>query len=186
VITPDQRESADHGDAAVRELRARLHLDASPAHQLQPRVEADLAERHDDLHAWQRRGLCVEMIETACDLFRQRLVVGWRAAHRHRHERVAQLQAIVRVCRCGEVRESGAIQRRHEEVARTAGAVACEHTSRAIGAVRSRRQPDQQQPRIGIAEARHRTSPVLIGAVRALLLASDSTAVLAQTRATLT
>ena len=60
---------------------------------------------------------------------------------------------------------------------RAAGAVAGEHAAGAVGAVRGRRQRDQQHPRVGIAEARDRLAPVDLVAVRFLLRARDFRAV---------
>src|SRR5262245_46026237 len=68
----------------------------------------------------------------------------------------------------------------HQEVARTAGAIAGEHAAGAVGAVRGRRQPDDQQPRRRITEARHRSRPVRFIAVGTPLLAADPLTVLAQ------
>ena len=104
--------------------------------------------------------LRVEMIEAARDLLRQRLVVGRRAAHRGEDVRVRSAQAVVDVSGRRDVGEAGAMQRRHQEVAGAADAVAGEHAAGAVGAVRRGRQADEQQPRVGIAEARHRAAPV--------------------------
>ena len=72
------------------------------------------------------------------------------------------------------------MQRRHQEIAGAADAVAGEDAPGAIRAVRRRRQPDQQQPRPRIAEARHRPAPVDVVAIRAPLLDRNLRAVLTQ------
>ena len=82
-----------------------------------------------------------------------------------------------------DVGEAGAVQRGHQEVARAADAVAGEDAAGAVGAVRGRRQADDQQPRARIAEARHRPRPVDVVAKRATLFATDPLAVLTQPRA---
>ena len=66
---------------------------------------------------------------------------------------------------------------RHQEIARAAGAVAREDPARAVRAVRSRREPDDQQSRGGIAEAGHRTGPVGVQKVGLALLATYPLAV---------
>ena len=53
--------------------------------------------------------------------------------------------------------QPGAVQRGEQHVA---AAVAGEHPPGAVGAVRGRRQPDDQHPRIGRAEPRNRPAPV--------------------------
>src|SRR6266496_127386 len=49
-----------------------------------------------------------------------------------------------------------------------------------------RRQPDEQQSRVGIAEARHGQPPVRVVTMCALLLAGDAATVLSQPRAAFT
>ena len=80
-------------------------------------------------------------------------------------------------CGRGEVGEAGSMERGHEEVAGPARAVAGEHAARAVGAVRGGCEAKQQEPRGRIAEAGHRTAPVDLVAVRALLLDGDAPAV---------
>src|SRR5262249_43735624 len=82
-----------------------------------------------------------------------------------------------------DVREAGAMERGHQKVARAAGAVTGEDATGAVGAVRGRREADEQQARAGIAEARHRSSPVGLVLERAPLLARDARAAGAQARA---
>src|SRR5665811_1053494 len=61
--------------------------------------------------------------------------------------------------RVGPARVAGAVQRGVEPVAR---AVAGEHATGAVGAVRRRRQADDRQLRFGIAEAGDRPGPVVL------------------------
>ncbi len=69
---------------------------------------------------------------------------------------------------------------RIEEVAR---AIAGEHPSRAIAAMRSRREADEQDAGADVAEARHRPRPVVEIAIARDLLATDPLAPLDEPRA---
>ena len=111
------------------------------------------------------------------DFLRRRLVVRRRAPDRGGDERVAQGQAVVRMVRRRDVGEAGAVQRGHQEVAGSADAVAGEDAAGAVGAVRRRREADDQQPRPRIAEAGDRLAPVGVVAIGAPLLARDRRAV---------
>ena len=79
-----------------------------------------------------------------------------------------------------EVGEAGAMERRHQEVAGAAGAVAGENTAGAIRAVGRRRKADDQHSRVGISEAWNRTRPVRLVAIRAPFFTTDLLAVLPQ------
>ena len=68
-------------------------------------------------------------------------------------------------------------------VQKIARAVAGEHAAGAIRAVRSGRQPDEQQPRAGIAKSRHRLGPIIPIAIGAALHASHFGAIGNQPRA---
>ena len=92
-------------------------------------------------------------------LGRRRLVRRRRAAHRRRDPGVAQRQPVAGVHRRRLVGEARAVQRGEQEVAR---AVAGEHAAGAVGAVRRRRQAEDQHARVGIAEAGDRPAPVLL------------------------
>ena len=87
--------------------------------------------------------------------------------------------------RCRQVRKAGAIERRHQEVAGPAGAVAGEDAARAVGAVRSRREADDEDARVRIAETGNRTRPVRLVTIGPPFFAADLLAVLAQPRAAL-
>jgi hypothetical protein len=75
------------------------------------------------------------------------------------------------------------MQRAHEKVARSADAVAREYAPCPVRAVRGRRQADEQQPRVRVAEAGDRFAPVRVLPVSAPLLARDLGAMLAKPRA---
>ncbi len=191
VITPDQpvrsaRTITHRHDRTVRELRTRRYAYSAAPQQLQPRIERDLAERDDDTRARQRGDFRFEVIEAANDLLRHRLVVGRSAPHRGDDVRVGQREPVIDVTRRRDVGKAGTMQRRHEEVAGAADAVAGEDAPRAIGAVRRGRQPDEQHPRIRIAKAGHRPAPIGLCPVGALLLMCDRPAVRAQARTAFT
>src|SRR6266508_423172 len=122
----------------------RTYHDVVALEQLQVRVEGDLAERDDDADARQCGNLRVEMRQTPGGFFRRRLVVRRRAPDRRGDERVAQREAVVRVLRGGDVREAGAMERRHQEIPGAASAVAGEDAAGAVGAVRGGGEADDQ------------------------------------------
>src|SRR5262249_16387876 len=142
--------------------------------------ESDLAERDDDADAWKRGDLAVEMRETVCDLLGRRLVVGRRASHRGGDERIGQSQAVVRMLRRRDVRESVTMKGGHQEVARAAGGVGGEEASGRVGAVRGGRESDDQHARARIAEAGDWLAPVDVVAIRAPFRARDLAAIRAQ------
>ena len=79
-------------------------------------------------------------------------------------------QPVVGRARRRLVREPDRVHRREQEVARR---VAGEHPPGPVAAVRRRRQPDEQDPRVRIAEPRHRPPPVRLVAEARHLLAGD-------------
>ncbi len=92
-------------------------VDAAPPEQLKTRVEADPPERDDDTDAGKGVELGVEVGQAGGDFLRRRLVVGRRTPDRGCDERVAELQAVAGVVGGGEIRESGAMKRGHQEIA---------------------------------------------------------------------
>src|SRR5205809_6515775 len=97
----------------------------------------------------------------AADLLASRLVGGWRAPYGCRNEGVAELEPVAGVARGRKIRETGAVERRHQEIARTADTVSGEDATCTIRPVRRRRQADQQQAGSCVAEPGHRLAPVL-------------------------
>src|SRR5436189_276745 len=81
--------------------------------------------------------------------------------------------------------EADRAERDDDAHARQRGAVAGEHASRTIRAVRRRREADDEEPRARIAEPRDGARPVRLVAKRAALLAADAGAVVAEARAAL-
>jgi len=166
----------------MTERRARGHGHAAAFEQLQPRIEADLAESDDDTHPREMPEFHFQVIQAACDLFRQRFVIGRRTSDRGQDVCVREMQTIIGSLRRRDIRKPGPMQRRHQEIA---GAVSCEDSSRPIGAMRGRCKPDQQQSCIRIAEARHWQSPVRVVTVCTFLFGRHATTVLSQSRTTL-
>src|SRR5438128_1995935 len=70
---------------------------------------------------------------------------------------IAQLKTIIAMRRSRLIGEACAIERAVKPVA---AAVACEDAARAIAAMRGGRKTDDQQPRICVAETRHRPAPI--------------------------
>ncbi len=77
------------------------------------------------------------------------------------------------------------MERRHQEIARAADAVAGEDPAGAVRAVRGRRQPDDEQPRAGSPNPGTGRAQYVSCAEGASFLDADPLAVLAQTRAAL-
>ena len=170
----------DLHDNPVAELRSRPHNNSTAAEQLQPGVERDLPKCHHDLDVRQRTDLELQVIETARDLLGKRLVVRRRAPDRRGDVRIREPQSIVRAGGRRNVRKTCSMECGHEEVTRAASAVAGEHATRAIGAVRRGGKAEQQKTRRRIAEAGDGAAPVRLFAVRAFLFARDSRAVVTQ------
>jgi len=100
----------------------------------------------------------LEQIRTAReDLGGQRLVGGRRAADRRGDVGVAQPQAVAGVDGRRLVGEPRVVERVEEPVA---AAIAGEHAAGSVAAVGRRRQPDQEEAGVGIAEARQGPRPV--------------------------
>ena len=68
----------------------------------------------------------------------------------------------------------------HQKIARAAAAIAREYASGPIRAMRSRRQPQDQQSRARITESGHRPGPIGLVPERPSLLAANVLTVLAQ------
>src|ERR1041385_8598168 len=99
------------------------------------------------------------MIAAPRDFLGEWLVVRRRAADSHRHVCVLQLQSISGMCGRGHVGEAGAMERRHQKIARAADTITSEHAAGAVGTMRRGRESYDQEARVGIAEARNRAAP---------------------------
>jgi hypothetical protein len=116
----------------------------------------------------------------AHELDARRLVVRWNAAGRERDEHTTELQAVVLGGARGLRGEPSAVKRAKEEVSR---AVSREDATRAIGAVRTRREPDNDDACGGITEACDRASMIRLASVGQPLVASHSLAIAHEPRA---
>ena len=146
----------------------------SPATSTTARSAASQAirpERDEHPHLREQRQLAGEERRAVVALRRQRLVRRRRAADGGgdvRADRARSPSSAARDRRL--VREPDRVHRREQEVARR---VAGEHPPGPVAAVRGRRQPDEQDPRVRIAEPRHRPAPVRLVAEARHLLAGD-------------
>ena len=108
---------SDANHDAVAELRARRDRDAAASLQLQPRIEADLSQRHDEPETRELRNLRLEVIETASDFLRRRFVVGRCASHGSGDVRVDERQTVADMLRRWNVCKAVTMKRPHQEVA---------------------------------------------------------------------
>src|SRR5256885_1214997 len=81
-----------------------------------------------------------------------------------------KLKSIAAADAGGLIGEASPVQRAEEPIA---GAIAGKDAARSIAAVRGRREADDEQPRIGVAEARDRPAPVLPVAIRSAFFERD-------------
>jgi hypothetical protein len=162
VIRTQQRDLAAIDLHAMPELGSRLHV---------PKAARSLvrepAETHDNGEPLQRRDLTMQKRQAGITLARQRLVVGWCAAHRGRNPRVTKSQSVLAICRCRLVRQAGTM---HRPIQPIAGTIAREDSTRAIRAVRCRRQPQHIDPSTRITEPGNRLAPVRFVAIGRPLL----------------
>ena len=110
----------------------------------------------------------------------QRLVCRRSTAKRGRHVGIFQLEAVIAIRRARLIGETGAM---HCLVKKIARAIASEHPAGAICAVRSGREPKNQQLRVRISKARNRLAPIFPFAICETLFAGDFLAVAHQARA---
>jgi len=169
--------------AAVAERGAGAGADAVGGGQVgQVGVVADLAEGDDDADAGEGGELGGQVAAAAGDLVGGRLVVGRGAAGGGDDVGVAQREAVVGALRRRDVGEALGVEGGEEKIAR---AVAGEDAAGAVGAVGGGGQADQQEARVGIAEAGDGLAPVDVVAMGRLLVPGDLRAVAAQARAVL-
>ncbi len=112
-------------------------------------------------------------------LRRQRLVRRRRATQRSGHIGILQRESVFAIRRSGLIGKSRAEQRLVKKIA---GAIAREHSSRAIGAVRSRRKPQNQKLGARIAETRNGLAPIIPSKERTALVPRDLFAIPYQSR----
>jgi len=129
-----------------------------PAFQvIQIGIEADPAECNDYLHFLQSRNFPVQKLGALGQLLRRGLVRRRRATHRSRDVQVFQLKPIIAICRVRLSRKPGFVQHRKHEFPR---GVAREWPSRAVRTMGAWSEAEDEDSRLGIAEAGHRFPPV--------------------------
>ena len=95
VIAPDKHDAIRKPvGRAVGEPWPTAHHQALTFEQPKVGVEANLSKRNDDANPAKGVDLPLEMGKALLNLFRSRLVVGWRAAYGRRDERVFQCEAV--------------------------------------------------------------------------------------------
>jgi hypothetical protein len=158
VERAQQRHLAGDDLDTVAELRARPHAELGARRFVAERAEAD----HDAKVA-QGGDLTVEERPAGVSLPWQWVVPGRRALDGRRHPGVTELQSVAPPLRRRLVGEPGAV---HRPVQPVAGSIPGEHPPGPVGAVRRRGETEHQHPCPEVAEAGHRSRPVLVLAVR--------------------
>ena len=137
--------------------------------QPQDGIEGDPSQRDDDL--WlDVFDLALQIRLAICHLLRCGFVARRRTATDSRDVNVVQGQPVSAVMRFGLACESGAEERRVEELA---GGVAGEHAPGAVGAVRAGGESHSHHARLRVAKARDGFAPVFPVAIGATLEASN-------------
>src|SRR5439155_19938243 len=140
----------------------------------------EVAEHDDHPYAAEQRQLAREVRHAVVALLRRGLVRGRCAADDGRDVGTREPEAVVAALARGLVGEAGAMERAEDPVAR---AIARGDAPGAVPAVGGGREPDEEHPRVGLAEPGNGTRPVVLVAVRGPLLATDRLAPLDQPRA---
>src|SRR4030095_388519 len=142
-------------------------------------VPADLAQRDHDPDARQQAQLLEQERLTPLHLEDRRLVGRGRAPHGGRDVSVDQLETVSGIRRRRLAGHALLMERPEQPVP---AAIAGEHTSGAVAAVRRGRQPHQQHARRGIAESGKRSRPVLLARVARRRMCADRLAMTDQSR----
>ena len=149
---------------------------------LQVSVPRDVPQADHDAQPGEQRDLFVEPACAVRQLAGRGLVVRRGAAADGGDPQIAQLHAIVAAARCGLRGEARLVEHGIEKVA---GAVAGEGPTGAVGAVRARRESQDEDTGRGIAKAGHGTAPIGLVAIGAAAGAGHLGAPGAETRAAL-
>ena len=168
---------------AVRERGFRSCTEAAQCEKSHVGVERNFSQGNDDRNVWKRCNLGGQMRQTVGEFLERRLVLRRRAACRRGNVDVAQHQSVVGMPGGRDAGEAVFVQRRHQEVARSADPVTRERSTGAVGAVRCRRQRNEQHARVRIPETRYRPAPIRLIAIGAFLQPRDVAAIRAQPRA---
>ena len=145
-------------------------------------VEADLPEREENARLGQRRELADEIVPAPIQLRRLGPVPGRGAAPGRGDEDAVERHPVVGAERIRPAGQTLAVELAVEPLA---GSVAREHPAGSVGSVRPRGESNDDEPRLGVAEAGDGLSPVGLVPVRGALLARDGGAVGAEPRAAL-
>ena len=165
---------------AVGELEGRKGADfAFALEDSEIRKHGDAAEGEDGTRL-KNFELALEVGTAVCELGRERLVGGRRAASGSSDVGVFQFEPVVAVSGNGLICEAAAIERGKQEVA---GAVSGEDAAGAIASVSGGREAQDEKLGAWIAEAGDRLAPVLGGGEGAALFAGDLLAIGDQARA---
>lgn len=146
----------------------------------QKRIEGDPAQGHDDAQAAEQADLLDQVWPTGGEFSPGGLVAWWGTPDGRRDVAIPERETIVAVTRPGLIGEPRTIQSTVQEVP---APVTCEDPACPIAPLGRRREADQQQSRIRIAEARDRFSPVFLVAVPPDLLPRHPLPILHQARA---
>ena len=149
---------------------------------LQVSVPRDVAQADDDAQPGEQGDLLVEPACAVRQLGGRWLVLRRRAAADGGDPQVAQPHAVVAAARCGLRGEARLVE---HGIKKVAGAVAGKGPSGAVGAVRARCEPEDEDAGGGIAEAGHGTAPIGLVAIGAAARAGHLGAPGAETRAAL-
>jgi len=136
-------------------------------------------ETHDDARRGQGRKFAPQERQAPCPLVRCRRVVGWHAANGERHPRAGELETVVVVARRRLVGETRTM---HGAVQPVAAAIAGEHATRAVRAVRTWRESDDDDACVGITEPGDGFAPVRLVGVGGTLRARNIGAPLDESR----
>src|SRR6266478_47445 len=148
----------------MRETESRARCDQAALFQnFEVRIPGDFSQREHSF-GMQNLQLPFEITATIRNLLGERFVVRRRAANSGRNVSIVELQAVVAVEGSWLVREAGLEKRLIEKISR---AVTGEDSAGAVGAVRRRGQPENQQHGFRIAETRYGLAPVCPLAIRA-------------------
>jgi hypothetical protein len=144
------------------------------------RVKGDAPKSDDDHCPVHQFYLAEQVGATIQNLAGKRLVFGRRAMYHSGDVAICQSQTIITINRSRLICEPGFVERAVEPIAT---AVSGKYTPCPVSSVRRGRKADYQQPRIGVAEARHRPAPVIIRGKATHLLASNLLSPYDQSRA---
>ena len=165
--------------AVFEDVRFFASQQTEPLQVVEIRLKSNPAQRHNDSQILQCGNFAVKKRRTVGKFARRRLIVRRRATGSSGDVEIIELHPIVAIGSVGLAGESSLIQDGEHEVA---GSISGERPSGAVGAMRARRQAQDQNPGLGIAESRHRLAPVFPVEIGAAFFAGDLLPVLDQTR----